>query len=110
MAQPQVIYSSEARADLLELETYIASHDGEARAELILDRLDETIATLAYMPGMGRPRPYLHRDARIFPVSPWIIVYTPLPDLDGILVVRVVDGRRDLNAVFLAKRRTKRRK
>jgi len=34
----------------------------------------------------------------------------PLPDLDGILVARVVDGRRDLEAVFSAKRRTKRRK
>jgi len=30
MAQPQVVYSTEARADLLALETYIAAHDGRA--------------------------------------------------------------------------------
>ena len=43
MAEPQIIYSPEARADLLALETYIAAHDGEVRAELIISRIDETI-------------------------------------------------------------------
>jgi plasmid stabilization system protein ParE len=109
MAQPQIIYSPEARADILALATYIARIDGEARAELIVNRIDETIQVLAYMPAMGRPRFYLARAARVFAVSPWLVVYTPLPDLDGILVVRVVDGRRDLPAV-LGKNRRRQRK
>ena len=100
MAEPQVIYSPEARADLLALETYVAANDGEARAELIIGRIDETIFNLAYMPGMGRPRPYLDPGARAFAISPWLIVYAPLPDLEGIAVLRVIDGRRDLDAVF----------
>ena len=100
MAEPQIIYSPEARADLLALETYIATNDGEARAELIIGRIDEAILNLAYMPGIGRPRPYLAQDARAFAVSPWIIVYALLPDLDGIAVLRIIDGRRDLDAVF----------
>ena len=85
---------------MLELELYIAERDGESRAELILGRIEETIRTLAFMPGLGRARPFLNRHMRAFPVSPWLIVYTTLPDLDGIRVVRVVDGRRDLAAVF----------
>ena len=59
MAQPLVIYTPEARADLLALESYVAVHDGEARAELVIGRIEETIRTLAYMPRMGRARPYL---------------------------------------------------
>ncbi len=99
MAQLQIIVSAEARADLLALGRYIAEQDGEPRAELILGRIEETIRTIAFMPGLGRPKPYLNRSARAFPLPPWLIVYTPLPDLDGIRVIRVVDGRRDLPAV-----------
>lgn len=110
MAEPQIIYSPEARADLLALETYIAANDGEARAELILGRIDEAIVNIAYMPGMGRPRPYLDPDTRAFAVPPWLIVYTLLPDLDGIAVLRVIDGRRDLDTVFARKRARKRPK
>lgn len=96
----RILVSPEAHADLLALERYIAERDGEPRAELILSRIEETIRTLAFMPGLGRPRPYLIRGARAFPQPPWLIVYSPLPDLDGIMVIRVVDGRRDLPGVF----------
>jgi plasmid stabilization system protein ParE len=57
------------------------------------------------MPGLGRPRPYLRRGARAFPVSPWQIIYTPLAGLDGIRVIRVVDARRDLPTLLGKKRK-----
>jgi toxin ParE1/3/4 len=105
VGQLRIFISAEARADLLALERYVAEHDGQLRAELILGRIEESIRTLAFMPGLGRPRPYLKRGTRTFPISPWLVVYAPLPDLDGIRVVRVVDGRRDLGAVIGNKRR-----
>jgi plasmid stabilization system protein ParE len=98
--QLQIIVSAEARADLLQLERYIAEHDGDLRAELVIGRIWETIRTLAFMPGLGSPRPYLTRKTRAFPAPPWLIVYAPLPSLDGIRIVRVVDGRRDLPSVL----------
>ncbi len=109
MAEPRIIYAPEARADFLALETYNAANDGEARAELIAARIDQTIINLAYMPGMGRQRPYLDAAARVFAVSPWLIVYTVLPELDGILVLRIVDGRRDVGTVFPARKARRRR-
>jgi toxin ParE1/3/4 len=109
-AVPQVVYSPEARADLLAIETYIAVNDGEARAELIIGRLAETILNLAYMPGMGRSRPYLASGARAFSAAPWLIVYDLLPSLDGIVVLRVLDGRRDLDRLFAKRQRRARRK
>jgi plasmid stabilization system protein ParE len=105
VAQLRIIVSAEARADLLGLERYIAEQDGQLRAELILGRIEETIRTLSFMPGLGRPRAFLNRGTRAFPLPPWLIVYAPLPDLDGIRVVRVVDGRRDLGAVLGRKKR-----
>ena len=110
MAEPQVIYSADARSDLMAIENYIAANDGEARAELIIGRIDETILNLAYFPGMGRSRPYLEPDARAFAISPWIIVYEPLPDLDGIAILRIIDGRRDLDAAFARRKRRPRRR
>ena len=110
MAVPQVIYSPEARADLLAIETYIAVNDGDMRAELIIGRLDEAILNLAYMPGMGRLRRYLEPGVRAFAVSPWVIVYELLPSLDGIIVLRVIDGRRDLDTVLAKGKRSRQRR
>jgi toxin ParE1/3/4 len=96
----RIVYSAEARADLRALEDYIAAHDGQLRADMILGRIEETIGTLAFMPGMGRRRPEVEPGARAFSVSPGVIYYTRLPELDGIRVVRVMDGRRDLESLF----------
>ena len=96
MSLPNIVLSSEAHADLLDIEAYIAHQDGEARAEMVIGRLTQGIRSLAFMPGMGRTRPYLGRGIRAYAVTSWIVVYATLPSLDGILVIRVVDGRRDL--------------
>ncbi len=100
MTELRVVLTGEAEADLLALERYIAERDGKQRANMILGRIYETIRTLAFMPGMGRPSPYLETGTRSFAVSPWSIFYVPLPELDGIRVVRVIDGRRDLDTLF----------
>jgi plasmid stabilization system protein ParE len=100
VVQPLIYFSRDARFDLLTLEDYIAENDGEARAELIVGRILGSISTLAYMPGMGRTRSYLDENVRAFAVPPWLILYTVLPERDGIRVIRVVDSRRDLTSLM----------
>jgi toxin ParE1/3/4 len=100
VAELQVILSDEARADLVALELYITDRDGEQRANMILGRIYGSIRTLAFMPGMGHSRSYLREGLRAFSVTPWTIIYELQPDLDGIRVIRVVDGRRDLDTLF----------
>jgi plasmid stabilization system protein ParE len=78
----------------------ITSQSGQARAELIIERILETISTISYMPGMGIRRPFLNRGSLAFLVPPWLIIYRSLPDLDGIEVIRVVDSRRDLRGML----------
>ena len=105
MTPPRVIISKDALTDLDEIERYIADHDGVARALSIRQRLEAAMQKLAFMPGIGGRRPHLDADARSFPVRPWVIAYVRLPESAGIRVVRVVDGRRDLAAVFGKKKR-----
>jgi plasmid stabilization system protein ParE len=97
--QPEIIYSLEAQQDLYELQLYIAERSGLLRAEFIIGRILKTIELIAYHPGMGSSRAVgeLSQSCRVFVEAPWLIIYLPLPDLSGIEIVRVVDGRRDLS-------------
>ena len=87
-----------AEADLEALARYIAEHDGGRRAALVIARIEKTLQNLAFMPRMGRPTRHLNPATRRFPAQPWIIYYDPTPT--GIHVLRIVDGRRDLRALF----------
>ena len=92
--------SEEARGDLRDIEAWVADHDGEARAMAVVERIENTMQNLAFMPGMGRWRDYLPASHRAFPAAPWTIVYTALEDGDGILVQRILHARRDLSEIF----------
>lgn len=98
MVPPRIVFSSKADDDLSAIGSYIAEHDGVTRAESALARIHKAIGTLALMPGMGSHRFYLEANDRAFPVSPWTIYYRPLAD--GIRVLRVIDGRRDVPGLF----------
>lgn len=96
MVRPQVVLSLDAERDLDALFDWIARDSGVDRAEAILRRIDETLALVAALPRIGRVRRDLDGEPRTFAVWPWVILYEPLRAGDGIVVFRVVDGRRDL--------------
>ncbi|HWA92473.1 MAG TPA: type II toxin-antitoxin system RelE/ParE family toxin [Rhizomicrobium sp.] len=108
MTSRQVVLSKDAEDDLDKIEAYIVEQSGELRAADVRSRLEKTMSNLAFMPGIGRERPYLDVGARAFPAPPWTIVYDPLPGGDGILVQRVLHGRRDLAAIFKKPQRRRR--
>ena len=98
MPKGRRVISPNALEDLKSIEDYIAEHDGETRADKFTARINKTIDMLALMPGIGGTRPYLKSGRRAFPVRPWLIVYVPLKD--GVRVLRVIDSRRNLSAIF----------
>ena len=100
MDEARLTVSPEADADMAQIGTYIAERDGAARANAAVERIQRTMRNLAAMPGMGRRRSYLNPKQRAFPAPPWIIYYEMLPEGDGIRVVRIIDGRRDLPRLF----------
>jgi len=94
---PQVTRRPLAETDILEIWDYIAD-DSLAAADCWVDRLDEQLRVLATQPMMGRARDELAPGVRSFPFGRYVIFYVPLDD--GIDVVRVLHGARDIHAVF----------
>ena len=94
---PQVTRRPLAEADILEIWDYIAD-DSFAAADRWVERLDQQFRVLATQPMMGRVRDELAPGVRSFPFGRYVIFYLPLDD--GIDVVRVLQGARDIDAVF----------
>jgi plasmid stabilization system protein ParE len=100
MAEPYFVLSPHAAADLHAIEDYIAERSGDARARLVIDRIHRSLTKLARWPGAGRLFMPGEPKLRLFSIPPWLALYERLSAFDGIHVLRVADGRRDLEAVF----------
>jgi toxin ParE1/3/4 len=93
----QFRFSAEANRDIEEISDYIFGLNPSAAYHL-LNALDEACQLLAELPHLGRTRTDLGEDLRSFPVGNYLIFY--IVTTDGIVVVRVIYGGRDLPKVF----------
>lgn len=82
---------------MLEIWSYIAD-DSEAAADRWVDRLDEHLALWATQPRLGRARDELAPGIRSLAFGRYVVFYEALDD--GIDVVRVLHGSRDIDALF----------
>lgn len=94
---PIIIKRPLARDDLSEIWDYIAD-DNERQADTFVDLIDQKLQELARHPNMGRSREELDEGLRSFPVGRYVIFYRIIPE--GIEIIRVLHGSRDLNAIF----------
>jgi len=76
---------------------YVAEHSVE-RADKLLDLIHEKCLTLAEFPEMGRARHELLVNLRSSVVRNYVIFYQQIPD--GIEVLRVLHGARDIPRAF----------
>ena len=86
-----------AEADILEIWDYIAE-DSIVEADPWMDRLDEKLRLWATLPMMGRSRDELATGLRSLAFGRYVVFCETLPD--GIDVVRVLHGSRDIDATF----------
>lgn len=86
-----------AQEDLGGIWDYVAE-SGVERADQLLDLIYEKCQRLAEYPEMGRARHELLIDLRSFTVKNYVIFYQPTDD--GIEVLRVLYGARDIHRVF----------
>lgn len=86
-----------AELDLLEIWDYIAD-DSMDRADEFLDRIEEKLQRLALNPGLGRKRGELLPGVQSFPIGNYVVFYQEIQD--GIDVIRVLRGSRDIEAIF----------
>jgi len=86
-----------AADDLLEIWLTLSS-DGVRRADAYLDKIEQQLKRCAEHPRMGRSRDELAAGLRSLIVYPYVVFYRPIDE--GIDVIRVLHGARDLDAVF----------
>jgi toxin ParE1/3/4 len=94
---PDLRRTVQAEADLIELWLYIAQ-DNPGAADRLLDEIEDKCSLLAANPQLGPARADIASDCRYFPMGRYLILYRPI--LDGIEVVRVVQGSRRLEDLF----------
>ena len=98
----EVVWAASAADDLERIVDYVAAESPLVAAKL-LDRLLASAESLAALPSRGRRVPelaeHLDEDVREFVVAPYRIVYEVLQS--QVLLLAVVDGRRDLQDLLL---------
>jgi toxin ParE1/3/4 len=90
---PRLLKRPEAENDLDEIWWYIAQ-DSLHNADKFLDLIQERCLALVNFPKMGISRDELNPGLRSHPVGNYLIFYFPLED--GIDIVRVIHGSRDI--------------
>ena len=93
-----VIWSPDARDDLSEIWDYYMGVAGRHTADGIVRGIAGACTLLEEHPFAGRARNELRPGLRSIAVSPHIVFYRVIDDVAEI--VRVLDGRRDLDEVF----------
>lgn len=86
-----------ALLDLADIWSYIAE-DSVTNADRFAVRIDKTFRLVARRPGIGGARPELYPDLRSFVIGKYVVFYLPLKD--GIDVIRILHGARDIESVF----------
>jgi toxin ParE1/3/4 len=86
-----------AEEDFREIWRYIAQFNQDA-ADKLLRRIDEKLQLYADNPRMGTSRENWAPGLRSFPVGNYVVFYRIVDD--GIELVRVLHGMRDLKSMF----------
>jgi toxin ParE1/3/4 len=94
---PRVVRTDPAELDLEEIWEFIA-RDDIAAADRCLRTLATKFEMLAARPGIGRNRDTLKPGLRSHAVGRYVVFYRTIPD--GIEVVRVLHGARDVDVAF----------
>jgi toxin ParE1/3/4 len=91
------IIAPSAKRELKEINSYIARYNSTA-ARRFKERIKQQCKLLADFPEMGQNRDELESGLRSFPIENYLIFYRPIAN--GVEIVRVVSGYRDLEAIF----------
>jgi toxin ParE1/3/4 len=94
---PRVLRTSLAEQSFLEAWLHIAG-DNLAAADRWQAAVESKCLSYAHQPEMGDARPDLASGVRCFPVSNYVVFYRPIED--GIQVLLVIHGARDIPHVF----------
>jgi toxin ParE1/3/4 len=90
----KVRISGKARMELLEIYRYLAERN-EAVADAVLGEIDSKLRQLSEFPFIGRERSEFAPNLRSVLVRTYLMFYTVVED--ELVIMRVVDGRMDVD-------------
>jgi toxin ParE1/3/4 len=93
----QIRITEPAQEDLEAIWQYVAQHQVEA-ANRLIEEIFKKFSTLRDHPYIGRQRDDLLINLRSFVVRNYLLFYQPVED--GIEVLRVIHGSRDIEGLF----------
>jgi len=93
-----IVWSTVARADLAEIWNYYVNVAGRHTADKIIREIGEACRLIEDHPFAGQSRNEVFPSLRSIVVSPHVIFYRVNKEVPE--VVRVLDGRRDLDEMF----------
>ena len=97
MASPKLVFQPIVAGDLEAISEFIG-RDNPRRAAEMVEQLLGKCRFLAENPYAGIDRSELMKGMRSFPFGNYLVFYEPIDD--GIKVVRIVEGHRNLSRVF----------
>ncbi|MGP4804258.1 type II toxin-antitoxin system RelE/ParE family toxin [Agrobacterium cavarae] len=100
----KLVWTPLARQDVKSIYLDIGKEQPRS-AERYFERFRYKAGLLADHPRLGERHPEIFPSARMLVEAPYVILYETTPDTDDgdvetVEIVRVVDGRRDLQALF----------
>jgi toxin ParE1/3/4 len=93
----KIFVSDRADSDLLHIVSYLADRSPSA-AQSAAREIDRKFENLSHFPFIGRERSSLAPGLRSLVAGMYVIFY--LVERDRVTIVRVLDGRRDIDAEF----------
>jgi len=97
-----VIWSSDARSDVSEIWDYYVKVAGPHTADRIVRGINDACRILQNHPFAGRSRDEVRPGLRSIAASPHVVFYRVRHEVAEI--IRVLDGRRDLDDIFADER------
>jgi toxin ParE1/3/4 len=100
MARPkyQIVWSSDADSDLLEIWGYLARYASQVVADRTTRGIRRSCDRLIRLPLLGRPRGGVLPGIRSLLVNPYVVFYRL--HNNEVEIVRVLHGRRDIDTLF----------
>ena len=94
----QILFTPLATEDLKQIWEFLAERAGSETANKFLVNIRQKCLILAEFPDSGKTRHDFIVNLRSFPFNNYIIFYLPVED--GIEVLRIIHGSRDISQVF----------
>lgn len=100
----KLLWTPKARADVKNIYIHMAKEQPRSAERYFLN-FRRKAELLIEHPCLGERHPEVFRTARMLVEAPYVILYETRPDAEDVAVhtveiIRVVDGRRDLSALF----------